>query len=215
MDNDLSETDLTFGFDSAVNVTVEAIDRVRNTGESHERVMVVEVMGRDSGWVATHAGIASGAHVILVPEEPVDIDEVCKAIETRVKAGRKFSLVVVAEGARLGKLAQETFGNKLDEFGHPRLGGISLMLSEEISKRTGVEARDVVLGHVVRGGPPSAFDRVYATRLGVAAVDLIREKKSDVMVALKGNEIVTVPVERALKRKNVEPGLLKLAREFS
>jgi 6-phosphofructokinase 1 len=214
MDNDLSETDFTFGFDSAVNVTVEAIDRVRTTGESHERVMVVEVMGRDSGWVATHAGIASGAHVILVPEEPVDLDEVCRIIETRVKAGKKFSLVVVAEGARLGKLAQKTFGNKLDEFGHSRLGGISLMLSDEISKRTGVEARDVVLGHAVRGGPPSAFDRVYATRLGVAAVDLIREGKSDVMVALKGNDIVTVPVERALKPKNVEPALLKLAREF-
>jgi 6-phosphofructokinase 1 len=214
MDNDLSETDFTFGFDSAVNVTVEAIDRVRTTGESHERVMVVEVMGRDSGWVATHAGIASGAHVILVPEEPVDLDEVCRTIETRVKAGKKFSLVVVAEGARLGKLAQKTFGNKLDEFGHSRLGGISLMLSDEISKRTGVEARDVVLGHAVRGGPPSAFDRVYATRLGVAAVDLIREGKSDVMVALKGNDIVTVPVERALKPKNVEPALLKLAREF-
>jgi 6-phosphofructokinase 1 len=215
MDNDLSGTDFTFGFDSAVNVTVEAIDRLRTTGESHERVMVVEVMGRDSGWVATHAGIASGAHVVLVPEEPVDLDEVCRTIEARVRAGKRFSLVVVAEGAMLNTRAQETLGKELDEFGHPRLGGISSMLSEEIAKRTGVEARDVVLGHLVRGGTPSSFDRVYATRLGVAAVDLIKEGKSDVMPALRGNEIVTVPVERALRRKKVEPSLLKLAREFN
>jgi 6-phosphofructokinase 1 len=176
--------------------------------------MVVEVMGRDSGWVAAYAGIASGAHVILVPEEPVSIDDVCRTVESRAKAGKKFALVVVAEGARVGKQAQETFGDRLDEFGHPRLGGISAMLAAEISRRTGAEARDVVLGHLVRGGPPSAFDRVYATRLGVATVDLIKEGKSDVMPALRGNRIVTVPVGNALKPRKVEPGLLKLGRQF-
>jgi phosphofructokinase-like protein len=214
MDNDLSETDFTFGFDSAVNVAVEAIDRIRTTGESHERVMVVEVMGRDSGWVAAYAGIASGAHVILVPEETVDLDAVCKVLESRRSAGKKFSLVVVAEGARLGNLSQETLGQKVDEFGHPRLGGISSLLVEEIARRTGIEAREVVLGHLLRGGPPSAFDRVYATRLGVAAVDLIKQGRFDVMPALKGNTIVAVPVEKALKSKTVDLDLLKIGREF-
>jgi 6-phosphofructokinase 1 len=214
MDNDLSETDCTFGFDSAVNVAVEAIDRIRTTGESHERVMIVEVMGRDSGWVATHAGIACGAHVILVPEETIDLDAVCRTLESRRKAGKKFSLIVVAEGARLGTLSQETLSQKVDEFGHPRLGGISSFLAEEIAKRLGADAREVVLGHLLRGGSPSAFDRVYATRLGFAAVDAIREGKSDVMVALRGNTIVTVPVDRALKSKTVDPGLLRLAHEL-
>jgi len=215
MDNDLSETDVTFGFDSAVNVAVEAIDRIRTTGESHERVMIVEVMGRDSGWVAVEAGIAGGAHVILVPEEPVDIDAVCKTLQDRRKAGRKFSLVVVAEGARLGGLSQGTLGDKVDEFGHPRLGGISSLLAAEIAKRTGIEAREVVLGHLIRGGPPSAFDRVYATRLGSAAVDLIKAGKTDVMAALKGGRVVPVPVDKALKRKVVDEQTLELARQFS
>jgi ATP-dependent phosphofructokinase / diphosphate-dependent phosphofructokinase len=214
MDNDLSETDQTFGFDSAVNVAMEAIDRVKTTGESHERVMVVEVMGRDSGWVAVHAGIACGAHVVLVPEEPIDLDYVCKVVEKRRKAGRKFSLIVVAEGARLGHSTQVTMGQKVDEFGHPVLGGIGALLAQEVSKRTGAEARETVLGHLVRGGPPSAFDRVASTRLGFAAVDLIKGGKSDVMVSLKGNEIVPVPVEAALKSKKVGPELLKISQSF-
>jgi len=214
MDNDLSETDVTFGFDSAVNVAVEAIDRIKTTGESHERVMVVEVMGRDSGWVAAHAGIACGAHVVLTPEVTVDLDSVCRTIEARRKAGKKFSLVVAAEGARLGNLSQETLGQKVDEFGHPRLGGISALLAEEITKRTGSEAREVVLGHMIRGGPPSAFDRVYATRLGVAAVELIKEGKTDLMVALRGGSIVPVPVEMALKSKTVDGELLRIAGGF-
>jgi phosphofructokinase-like protein len=214
MDNDLSETDVTFGFDSAVNVAVEAIDRVRTTGESHERVMVVEVMGRDSGWVAVHAGIACGAHVVLVPEEPIDLDAVCKTIEGRRRAGKKFSLVVVAEGATIGNKDQVTVGQKLDEFGHPVLGGIGPLLAAEITKRTGSEAREVVLGHLIRGGPPSAFDRVYATRLGFAAVDAIREGKSDLMVASKGCEIVLVPVAEALKSKKVGFEFLRLAQSF-
>ncbi len=214
MDNDLSETDVTFGFDSAVNVAVEAIDRVRTTGESHERVMIVEVMGRDSGWVAAHAGIACGAHVVLVPEEPIDLDAVCKTVEDRRKAGKKFSLVVVAEGATIGNRNQVTVGQKLDEFGHPVLGGIGPLLAAEITKRTGSEAREVVLGHLIRGGPPSAFDRVYATRLGFAAVDAIRGGKSDVMVALNGSEIVLVPVAQALKSKKVDLEFLRLAQSF-
>jgi len=215
MDNDLSETDVTFGFDSAVNVAVEAIDRVTTTGESHERIMVVEVMGRDSGWVALHAGIACGAQVILVPEEPIDLDAVCKTLESRRRDGKRFSLVVVAEGAQFGGSSTVSLGKNVDEFGHPRLGGIGSMLAQEISKRTGMEAREVVLGHMVRGGPPSAFDRVYATRLGIAAVDLLKEGKSDVMVALKGNDIVPVPVERALPTKKVRNDLLRLARNFT
>lgn len=216
MDNDLSETDFTFGFDSAVNVAVDAIDRIRTTGESHERVMVVEVMGRDSGWVATYAGIASGAHIILVPEQTVDLDVVCKTLDLRRKAGHKFSLIVVAEGARLSRLTQATtLSQKLDEFGHPRLGGIASVLVEEIGKRTGMEAREVVLGHLLRGGPPSAFDRVLATRLGVTAVDLIKQGKFDMMPALKGNSIVAVPVEEALKSRTVDPALLAVARGFS
>ncbi|MDG7009617.1 MAG: 6-phosphofructokinase [Nitrososphaerota archaeon] len=214
MDNDLSETDVTFGFDSAVNVAVEAIDRVRTTGESHERVMVVEVMGRDAGWVAVHAGIACGAHVVLAPEEPVDLDEVCSVLERRKRAGKKFSLIVAAEGARLANASQSTVGQKLDQFGHPVLRGIGALLASEVTERTGLEAREVVLGHLVRGGPPSAFDRVYATRLGAAAVDLIREGKSDVMVALHGDEVIQVPVEKALKPRKVSLSLLKLAQSF-
>ncbi len=214
MDNDLSETDVTFGFDSAVNVAVEAIDRIRTTGESHERVMVVEVMGRDSGWVAAHAGIAAGAHVVLVPEEPIDLDRVCGVIERRRRAGKKFSLIVVAEGARVSSLSQETVGQKVDEFGHARLGGISSLLVQEIGKRTGIEARDVVLGHLIRGGPPSAFDRVYATRIGFAAVDLLKEGRSDVMVALHGGDLVPVSVEKALKPKTVDKGFIALAQGF-
>ena len=214
MDNDLSETDVTFGFDSAVNVAVEAIDRVRTTGESHERVMVVEVMGRDSGWVAVHAGVACGAHVVLIPEEPIDLDAVCRTIQQRRDAGKKYSLVVVAEGATVGNRDQVTFGQKLDEFGHPILGGIGSLLAAEITKRTGSEAREVVLGHLIRGGPPSAFDRVYATRLGFAAVDAIKEGRTDVMVASRGSEIVLVPVADALKSKKVDLRFLKLAQSF-
>jgi ATP-dependent phosphofructokinase / diphosphate-dependent phosphofructokinase len=214
MDNDLSETDQTFGFDSAVNVAMEAIDRIRTTGESHERVMVVEVFGRDSGWVAAHAGIATGAHVVLVPEDPIDMDAVCKVIEARRKAGKKFSLVVVAEGARMGGTGQVTLGQKVDQFGHPQLGGIGALLAAEITKRTGLEARETILGHQVRGGPPSAFDRVYATRLGFAAVDLLREGKTDLMVALKGSDIVSVPVGDALETKKVNRELLELAQAF-
>jgi len=213
MDNDLSAVDWTFGFDSAVNVAVDAIDRVRTTGESHERVMIVEVMGRESGWVATHAGLAGGAHIVLVPERPIDLEAICRTLKRR---GHRFTLVVVAEGARLGSQAEaSSLGQELDEFGHPRLGGIAALLAEEISKRTGLDAREVVLGHLLRGGTPSAFDRVYATMLGAAAVDLIRQGKSDVMPQIRGTSVTSIPVEWALPRKTVGDDLISLANMFS
>jgi len=216
IDNDLSETDVTFGFDTAVNVAVDAIDRIRTTGTSHERVMVVEVMGRDAGWIATHAGIASGAHVILVPEQEFDIDEVCQAVLARRKAGKNFTLIVAAEGARVKmKHGQVTSAQELDQFGHPKLGGIGHLLAGEIEKATKLETRDVVLGHILRGGPPLAFDRVLATRLGVAAMDLVAEGKFDRMVALKGNAVVDVDIGEALKPKVLDTDLLSVGRMFS
>jgi ATP-dependent phosphofructokinase / diphosphate-dependent phosphofructokinase len=216
IDNDLSETDVTFGFDTAVNVAVDAIDRIRSTGTSHERVMVVEVMGRDAGWIATHAGIASGAHAILVPEQEFDIDDVCQAVLARRKAGKNFTLIVAAEGARVKmKHGQVTSAQELDQFGHPKLGGIGHLLAGEIEKATKLETRDVVLGHILRGGPPLAFDRVLATRLGVAAMNLVAEGKFDRMVALKGNVVVDVDIGEALKPKVLDTDLLSVGRMFS
>jgi 6-phosphofructokinase 1 len=213
IDNDLSETDVTFGFDTAVNVAMDAIDRVRTTGTSHERVMVVEVMGRDAGWIAAHAGIASGAHIVLVPEEEFDIQKVCAAVQARRRAGKNFTLIVTAEGARV-KQGQVTTAQELDQFGHPKLGGIGHLIAAEIEKSTGIETRDVVLGHILRGGPPLAFDRVLCTRLGVAAMDLVAKGRFDRMVALKGSEIVDVAIEQALKPKTLDPGLLSVSRMF-
>jgi len=216
IDNDLSETDVTFGFDSAINVAVDAIDRIRTTGMSHERVMVVEVMGRDAGWIATHAGIASGAHIILVPEEEFDIDSVCETIMARRKAGKNFTLVVAAEGARVKlKHGQVTSAQDVDQFGHPKLGGIGHLLAGEIEKATHLETRDVVLGHTLRGGSPMAFDRVLSTRLGVAAIDLVLKGGFDRMVALKGNAIVDVAISDAIKAKVLDQGLLSVGRLFS
>jgi 6-phosphofructokinase 1 len=216
IDNDLSETDVTFGFDTALNVAVDAIDRIRTTGTSHERVMVVEVMGRDAGWIATHAGIASGAHIILVPEQEFDIDEVCRAVAARRKAGKNFTLIVAAEGARVRvKHGQVTSAQELDQFGHPKLGGIGHLLAGEIEKATQLETRDVVLGHTLRGGSPLAFDRVLATRLGVAAMDLVVKRKFDRMVALQGGAIVDVGIEDALRPKALDMDLLSVGRMFS
>jgi ATP-dependent phosphofructokinase / diphosphate-dependent phosphofructokinase len=216
IDNDLSETDVTFGFDSAVNVAVDAIDRIRTTGMSHERVMVVEVMGRDAGWIATHAGIAAGAHIILVPEEEFDIDSVCATIMSRRKAGKDFTLVVAAEGARVKlKHGQVTSAQELDQFGHPKLGGIGHLLAQEIERVTHLETRDVVLGHTLRGGSPLAFDRVLSTRLGVAAMDLVAKARFDRMVALRGNTIVDVGIGDAIKPKVLDSDLLSLGRLFS
>jgi ATP-dependent phosphofructokinase / diphosphate-dependent phosphofructokinase len=216
MDNDLSGTDYTFGFQSAVDVSTEAIDRIRTTGESHERVMVVEVMGREAGWVAAYAGTASGAHVILVPEEKFDLEEVLKTIRARMRSGKKFSLVVVAEGALPLSQEKETTSHAgTDEFGHARLGGIGKWLAEQIQEKTGAETRETVLGHIVRGGSPNAFDRVLSTRLGVAAVDLVKEGKFGRMVGLKGTEIVDLDIRKALTHKLVDMDLVRVGRIFT
>ena len=215
MDNDLSSTDFTFGFDSAVNAATECIDRVKTTGMSHERVMVVEVMGRDAGWVAAYAGIATGAHVVLTPEVPYDIDHVCEVLTKRVKQGKKFSLVVVAEGAKpKASGARSTKGAVLDAFGNPVLGGVGQIVAKDIEKKTGIETREVVLGHVVRGGAPSAYDRVLATRFGVAAADLVKQGKFGVMVSLRGNKVVPVEIGEALEQKLVDTDLFHIANSF-
>lgn len=201
IDNDLSGTDFCFGFDTAVMIATEAIDRVHTTAEAHNRVIVVEVMGRDSGWIAIYSGIAGGADVILIPERPVDIDDVAAVLKHRHERGRFFSVVVVAEGARLSKSsAVVTETGKTDEFGHVRLGGIGNVLAQEIEKRTGYETRAVVLGHIQRGGSPTAFDRMLATRYGVGAIDLVHENKFGEMVVLRGNAIKSIPITEAISK---------------
>ena len=216
IENDLSATDYTFGFDTALNIVTEALDRLHTTAESHNRVMVVEVMGRHAGWIATLGGIAGGADVILIPEEPFDIEEVCELITKRHDRGKTFSIVVVAEGA-LPKDAAKfiTQTGELDEFGHVRLGGIGGALAKEIEKRTGFETRATVLGHIQRGGSPTAFDRVLATKFGLAAIDLVKEKKIGRMVALSGNKIIDVPLEEAVaKLKTVDKETYDMAKVF-
>ncbi|HET8977856.1 MAG TPA: 6-phosphofructokinase [Solirubrobacteraceae bacterium] len=198
IDNDLSATDVTFGFDTALQVATEAIDRLHTTAESHHRNLVVEVMGRSAGWIALHSGLAGGADVILIPELPFDIDEVCRLINRRHERGRYFAIVVVAEGAtpKEGTLSVAT--GDLDEFGHPRLGGIGQVLEREIEQRTGFETRTTVLGHVQRGGTPTAFDRVLATRLGLAAIDAAHAGQWGQMTALRGASIELVPIADAV-----------------
>jgi 6-phosphofructokinase 1 len=213
IDNDLGGTDVTFGFQTAVQIVTDAIDRLHTTAESHNRVMVVEVMGRHAGWIATHAGIAGGADAILVPERPFDIDEVCAHLRRRHERGRDFSIVVVAEGAtpREGTLASGGDGEQpvtrasaTDAFGHARLGGIGVVLESEIESRTGFETRVTILGHVQRGGTPVAYDRVLATRLGVAAFRAVEGGRFGKMVGLSSNAIVEVSLADAL----AEPRLL-------
>jgi len=214
IDNDLSCTDFTFGFDTAVNIATEAIDRLHTTAESHHRIMVVEIMGRHAGWIATYAGLAGGADIILIPEVPVDLDEVCGIIKKRHKRGKDFSIVVVAEGAKL-KEHMVLKKSEKDAFGHVLLGGIGQHIGKEIEKRTGFETRVTVLGHIQRGGAPSAFDRVLATRFGVKAVELVISGKFGMMTALKGNDIVSVPLEDAVGTlKTVDMDLYEIARIF-
>jgi ATP-dependent phosphofructokinase / diphosphate-dependent phosphofructokinase len=198
IDNDLGATDVTFGFDTALQVATEAIDRLHTTAESHHRNLVVEVMGRSAGWIALHSGLAGGADVILIPELPFDIDEVCRLINRRHARGRYFAIIVVAEGAtpQAGTLSVSTGG--VDEFGHPRLGGIGQVLEREIEERTGFETRTTVLGHVQRGGTPTAFDRVLATRLGLAAIDAAHAGQWGQMTALTGTAIRLVPIADAV-----------------
>jgi phosphofructokinase-like protein len=199
IDNDLGATDVTFGFDTALQVATEAIDRLHTTAESHNRILVVEVMGRSAGWIALHSGLAGGADVILIPEQPFDIDAVCGLIRRRHERGRYFSIVVAAEGAtpKEGTLSVAT--GETDEFGHPRLGGIGQVLEREIEQRTGYETRATVLGHVQRGGTPTAFDRVLATRLGLAAIDAAHDGSWGAMTALHGTEIELVALADAVQ----------------
>jgi len=218
IDNDLSGTDFCFGFDTAVNAATDAIDRVHTTAEAHNRVMVVEVMGRDSGWIALYSGIAGGADVILIPERPFDIDEVAELLRKRHAGGRFFSVVVAAEGAKFASDVDTEHGAPIvqdigrDEFGHVRLGGIGQVLAREIEKRTGFETRFVVLGHIQRGGSPSAFDRVLATRYGVGAIDMVHKGVFGCMAALRGTEIVSVPLEEAInKTRLVDQNLIDVA----
>jgi 6-phosphofructokinase 1 len=205
IDNDLGGTDLTFGFDTAVQIATDAIDRLHTTAESHNRVMIVEVMGRHAGWIALHSGIAGGADVILIPERPFDIDEVVRLIRRRHSRGRYFSIVVAAEGATPIAGTLETIGGEKDEFGHERLGGIGQLLERELGERTGYETRATVLGHIQRGGTPTAFDRVLATRLGLAAVDAAHEQRFGVMPALHGARIELVPLADAVAQLRTVP----------
>ncbi|MFY9402744.1 MAG: ATP-dependent 6-phosphofructokinase [Candidatus Omnitrophota bacterium] len=216
IDNDLSATDYTFGFDTALNIATEAIDRLHTTAESHHRVIVVEVMGRHAGWIAVEAGIAGGADVTLIPEVPIDLNEVCEIITKRRSRGKSFSIVVVAEGAQFKEKGMVLQEQELDAFGHVRLGGIGDILAKEIEKKTGFETRVAVLGHLQRGGSPTAFDRVLGTRLGVKAVEMIKEKKFGRMAALQGVKIVDVPLKEAVKElKTVDLALYNVAKVFS
>ncbi|HEX3073274.1 MAG TPA: ATP-dependent 6-phosphofructokinase [Ignavibacteriales bacterium] len=222
IDNDLSATDYTFGFDTAVNIATEAIDRLHTTAESHNRVMVVEVMGRHAGWIAVHSGLAGGADVILIPEQPFDMDEVCELLKKRHARGKTFSIVVAAEGAKVDtKASDDKDGSfvlssmKLDSFGHVMLGGLGNLLAEEIEKRTGFETRATVLGHVQRGGSPTAYDRVLATRFGVFAAELVNSKDFGKMAALKGTQIVAASLDEGVGTlKTVDLGLMDVAATF-
>ena len=215
IDNDLGGTDMTFGYDTAVQIATDAIDRLHTTAESHNRVMIVEVMGRHAGWIALHSGLAGGADVILIPERPFDIDEVCRLIRRRHSRGRYFSIVVVAEGAVPKEGTMETIKGEEDEFGHMRLGGIGQRLEHEIETRTGFESRATVLGHIQRGGTPTAFDRVLATRLGVAAIDAANDGSWGHMPALRGTRIVLVPLSEAVaKLRTVPPEDYEAAETF-
>lgn len=205
IDNDLTGTDVTFGFDTAANIAADAIDRLHTTAESHERCLVVEVMGRHAGWITWAAGIAGGAHVILLPEEPFDIDEVCDVVRARDKAGAGYTIVAVSEGAAPRGGAFTTQSPEKDPFGNVRLGGVAERLAMEIEARTKKETRHVVLGHLQRAGAPSMFDRVYGTRLGVAAADLAHEKKFGRMVALRGTRIEAVALGEAARGHRTVP----------
>jgi len=215
IDNDIGATDVTFGFDTAIHVATEAIDRLHTTAESHHRVMVVEVMGRHAGWIALYSGVAGGGDVILIPEAPFDIDEVCNLVQRRHSRGRSFSIVVAAEGALPKQGTMEIAAGDADEFGHVRLGGIGHRLEQEIESRTGFETRAVVLGHIQRGGTPTAYDRVLATRFGVAAIDAAQNGEWGMMPALRGTRIDLVPLAEAVAElRTVTPEEFAFAEAF-
>jgi len=204
IDNDLGATDYTFGFDTAVNIAMEAIDRLHTTAESHHRALIVEVMGRHAGWIALHAGVAGGANVILIPENPFDIKQVCDYVQQRFET-RYAPIVVVAEGAHPKTTSTPIADQQLDAFGHARFGGVGQLLAEEIERRTGKEARCAVLGHIQRGGTPTAFDRVLATRFGIHAIRAVAAGAFGSMVALHGTDIVRVPIAEAVKQLKLVP----------
>jgi ATP-dependent phosphofructokinase / diphosphate-dependent phosphofructokinase len=214
IDNDLNATDYTFGFDTALNIAMEAIDRLHTTAESHHRALIIEVMGRHAGWIALHSGIAGGANVILIPEVPFSLDKVCAYVESRFQS-QYAPIIVVAEGATPDGAENVHLDKGLDAFGHVRLGGIGEWLAAEIEKRTGKEARTTVLGHIQRGGTPTAFDRVLATRFGLHAVDAVQAGDWGTMVALRGTAIVRVPLAEATTTlKTVSPQLYTEAEVF-
>ncbi len=214
IDNDLNGTDFTFGFDTAVSVATEAIDRLHTTAESHNRVMVLEVMGRHAGWIATYAGLAGGADFIAIPEREFTVDDICATVRRRAQRGRSFSILVVAEGARIKGLNTHRT-SKADEFGHTLLGGIGHVLAQRVEEQTGFETRVTVLGHVQRGGTPTAYDRVLATRYGIRACELVHAGQFGRMVALSGNQILDVDLEVAVAEpKTVPPEFVSLVETF-
>lgn len=216
IDNDVSETDYSVGFLTAIETISNSIEKLHTTAKSHERVIIVEVMGRYSGWLTLFGGIAGGAHIILVPEKPFKIEEICEIILEREGRGNKHTIVAVAEGAKPETMENfVTLSKERDEFGHVRLGGIARLLEREIAERTGKETRSVILGHVQRGGAPCAFDRILGIRLGFHAVDLIKEGKFGYMVCLKGTEIVAVRMENALKQRKLDEEIIQLINFFS
>jgi 6-phosphofructokinase 1 len=215
IDNDLSATEVTFGFHTAVQIGTDAIDRLHTTAESHDRVMVVEVMGRHAGWIALYCGLAGGADVILIPEKPFDISDVCDHLRHRHSQGANFSIVVVAEGATPVAGSMELLSGETDEFGHVRLGGVGNRVTDEIKSRTGYDTRVTILGHVLRGGTPTAYDRILATRFGIGAIDAVHEGSFGTMVALQCDRIVRVPIEQGVDElKTVDPSLYDLASVF-
>ncbi|MDD5614351.1 MAG: 6-phosphofructokinase [Candidatus Omnitrophica bacterium] len=215
IDNDIVGTDFTFGFDTAVNIAMECIDRLHTTAESHHRVMVVEVMGRHAGWIALYSGLAGGADAILIPERPIDMDEVSELIKRRHSRGKTFSIIVVAEGAKFKQGDDIKQCQELDAFGHVRLGGIGQMVAEKLENKTGYETRATVLGHIQRGGSPTAYDRILGIRYGLKAYELAKNKKFGRVVALKGNEITDIPIEDVLgKLKTVDDKMFEMATPF-
>jgi ATP-dependent phosphofructokinase / diphosphate-dependent phosphofructokinase len=218
IDNDLSGTDVTFGFDTAINIAMEAIDRIHTTAESHNRVMVVEVMGRHAGWIALYSGLAGGADVILIPEKPFDLEEVCDLLKKRHARGKSFSIVVASEGATIDQTKDDSFvvqAKEVDEFGHVRLGGIGNLLAGEIERRTGFETRATILGHIQRGGSPTAADRVLGSRYGIFAYDLAKKGAWGKMAALNGRDIVSVDIQEATQKlKTVDLDLYEVAEVF-
>lgn len=215
IDNDLSCTDFTFGFDTSINIVMEAVDRLRTTAESHRRVMVIETMGRHAGWIACFAGIATAADFTLIPEMEVDVDLMCDVLRKRRDAGKPYGLVIVSEGAHLPQQDMVTQTAELDDFGHPKLGGVGDTIADLIQRRTGIETRAVTLGHLQRGGPPSAYDRVLGTRLGIHAARLVIDGKFGQMVALRGLKIVSYTLAEAVgTMRTLDLEFMREAEEF-